>query len=88
MPVPPALLSLSDSQITAVMAAAKVLAPPDRSAFLELLAQELATQRVNGAELGDGAVYRVVRELQRRFWDPPHPGTYGGWVRINAGSKQ
>ena len=22
-------------------------------------------------DLGDGAVYRVIREVQRKFWDPP-----------------
>ena len=77
MSVSPALLSLSDSQITAIMAAAKVLTPVDRTAFLELVGQELSAQRVNGHELGDGAIYRVVRELQRRFWHPPHLGTYG-----------
>jgi hypothetical protein len=63
----PALLSLSDSQLDAIMAASRPLSPPDRVAFLEMIAQELAGHR----DLGDGSVYRVVRDLQRKFFSPP-----------------
>jgi hypothetical protein len=52
MPISPPLLSLSDSQLTAIMAASKVLAPPDRETFLELLAQ-----RLGGREWCDGFLY-------------------------------
>jgi hypothetical protein len=45
MPVSPALLSLSDDQITTVMAAARVLEPADREPFLQLLAAETRRRR-------------------------------------------
>jgi hypothetical protein len=45
----------------------------DRSAFLEDVAMQL-----RGCEpLGDGLVARTVRESQRKFYRPPHLGTYG-----------
>jgi hypothetical protein len=33
---------------------------------------------LQGRELGDGVIHRVVVEKQRRYWDPPltHPGKY------------
>jgi len=58
----PTPLALSDSQITAVMALARPLLPSQRTAFLELLAAKLDGQR----EPGDGALYRICRELQRQ----------------------
>lgn len=67
MPVPRALLNLSDSQITAIMAACQPLPPRLRSAFLEQVAVTLS----GCGELGDGVVHRVVKALQRQFFDPP-----------------
>lgn len=67
MALPRRILSLSDSQLEAVMAAAHPLQPSQRPLFLEALARQL-----NGiGELGDGAVHRAIRDLQRSFWDPP-----------------
>ena len=56
-------LALTDTQMTAVMAAAQPLPPADRSLFLQDVAAAL-----DGKELGDGVVARVCREIQRRYW--------------------
>ena len=61
-------VSLSDQQLSAVMSAAEPLAPADRDAFLRALANVL---RGEEQPLGDGAVFRAVRALQREFWTPP-----------------
>jgi hypothetical protein len=56
-------IKLSDEAMSAVLAAVRPLEPADRGTFLKLLAQELSTQELNGHELGDGGVFRTVREL-------------------------
>jgi hypothetical protein len=65
MPTP---LALSDTQLAAVMDLVRPLLPHQRTAFLEMLAAEL-----NGRceEIGDGRLYQLCRELQRRHFDPP-----------------
>jgi hypothetical protein len=65
MPAPP--LALSDAQVSAIMAVSRPLSPDQRSRFLEMLAAKLTGQR----ELGDGAIYRLCRELQREYFSPP-----------------
>jgi hypothetical protein len=62
----PRPIALTDSQLAAVTAAAQPLAPADRSAFLEAVAAAL-----RGREVGDGAVYLAISEVQRKFRDPP-----------------
>jgi hypothetical protein len=64
----PAVISLSDDELRAIMAAASPLRPRDRDAFLLDVAAELAKR----AELGPGIVARLARELQRRHFDPPN----------------
>jgi hypothetical protein len=49
------------------MDCAAPLAPKDRDKFLRDIAQQLSTR----AELGPGAVHRLVRETKRRYFDPP-----------------
>jgi hypothetical protein len=61
------MLKLSDQQMDAVLRAAQPLARVDRADFLEAVAARLA-----GTEPGDGEVFRVVREEQRRFFSPPN----------------
>jgi hypothetical protein len=63
----PSPLRLSDSELDAVFAAARPLAPHLRDEFLQAVADALAGLR----ELGPGATYRVIRDQQRRFFDPP-----------------
>jgi hypothetical protein len=60
-------LALSDSQITAIMAACRPLSTDDRDAFLQHVAAALARER----EIGDGVVARVVREAFKQRWRPP-----------------
>src|SRR6476619_5420280 len=59
-------LRLTDDQLAAVLRAAEPLAIGDRGAFLQDVAAAL-----QGQELGDGAVYRTVAQVQRQYYDPP-----------------
>jgi hypothetical protein len=59
-------LALSDAQLAVIVAAAKPLHVCDRTPFLEAVAA-----RLNGVEIGDGVVARVVRETQRAFFRAP-----------------
>jgi hypothetical protein len=59
-------IRLTDAQLTAVFDAARPLAVRDRDAFLLDLAAAL-----QGQELGDGTVFRLIREVQGRHFDPP-----------------
>lgn len=58
---------LSDSQVEILFSAARPLPPSDHAAFLEDVTNALASC----PELGDGVIYRTVRELQRKYWSPP-----------------
>jgi hypothetical protein len=64
--MPDSPLRLTDIQLAAVLRAAEPLAVGNRGAFL----QDVATA-LQGQELGDGTVYRVVAQVQRRYYDPP-----------------
>jgi hypothetical protein len=59
-------LHLSDSQLEQILRAAAPLAPADRSTFLADVAAAL-----RGQTLGDGAVFRIIREIQGRYFHPP-----------------
>jgi hypothetical protein len=61
-------LKLTDDQLSAVMRAAAPLAQNVRKDFLQALAARLCGLR----ELGDGVVYRTIKEVQAEFWEPPH----------------
>jgi hypothetical protein len=63
----PRPLSLSDSELSIVMAACAPLSPVDRDDFLRQVACALVALPV----IGDGAVARVCRALQGRYWQPP-----------------
>jgi hypothetical protein len=70
-------IRLSDSELDAVMAAARPLAVERRDAFLQAVAGALQGCR----ELGPGVVFQTCRELQRQFFDAPdlsHPGRRAG----------
>jgi hypothetical protein len=49
------------------MHAAQPLRPEDRDGFLVALAERLK----GCGEIGDGAVYRAIAEVQRQHFDPP-----------------
>jgi len=54
------------------MQLARPLQPAERTAFLVAL-------RLNGKDdLGDGAIYRLCRELQRQLFDAPDLSTGSG----------
>jgi hypothetical protein len=60
-------IKLSDSQLDAVITAARPLAVASRDAFLLDLAAALA----GITDPGDGDVARAIRAVQRRHFDPP-----------------
>jgi hypothetical protein len=75
LPMPP--IHLSDSELDAVMAAARPLAVERRDAFLQAVAGALR----GCGEIGPGVVHRVCAETQRAFFDPPdlsRPGRRAG----------
>jgi len=61
-------LYLDDSELDAVLAAAKPLAERDRSPFLAAVATAI---REAGEGIGPGSLHRLIRETQRKFWDAP-----------------
>jgi hypothetical protein len=60
-------IALTDAQLDAVFRACAPLQPDARTAFLLDLAAALQGQ----GNLGDGTVFRLIREVQRRHFDPP-----------------
>jgi hypothetical protein len=73
------MIHLSDAELDAVMAAAKPLAPADRSRFLEAVSARLSAYPSD--EIGNGSVSRAVRdvlqELQELHWHPAAVGRVG-----------
>jgi hypothetical protein len=59
-------IRLSDSELDAVMAAARPIPIERRDAFLQQVAAEL-----RGREIGPGLVHRICAEVQREHFDPP-----------------
>jgi hypothetical protein len=59
-------LRLTDEQLSAIMRAAQSLPVHTRDSFLQAVAECL-----QGKELGDGEVGRAIREVQKRYFDPP-----------------
>jgi hypothetical protein len=63
----PAPIALTDAQLSAVFDAARPLPRASRDAFL----LDLATALQGQENLGDGTIFRLIREVQRRHFDPP-----------------
>jgi hypothetical protein len=77
----PSPLCFSDAQLDQIFRACVPLNPSERTAFLEDLASALGQAP---HPLGDGAIYRTIREVQRRHFNPPDidgPGTLSKWQR-------
>jgi hypothetical protein len=79
MPTP---LRLSDTQLDQVLRAARPLHTRDRGAFLRAVADGLR----DCPEPGDGQVFRVVAEAQRRFYDAPTSTDNDGHKRMPRGT--
>jgi hypothetical protein len=60
--------------MSAIIAAGSVLPDDRQSAFLAECAQQLAAL----PEIGDGVTYRVVAQIQQRYFDPPADGRVAG----------
>jgi len=60
-------ISLTDSELTAIMNAAKPLQPIDRDRFLRAIAEAITAL----PEVGPGSVHRAIVELQKRFFVAP-----------------
>jgi hypothetical protein len=69
------VISLTDHEMDCVLSAARPLQPQARSEFLQALAAELERQQ----QRGPGTIYRVCRELQRRYFDPPDLRSVGNY---------
>jgi hypothetical protein len=65
-------LRLSDEQLAAVLRVATPLAAADRDAFLQAIADALRGH----AEVGDGTLFRVLREMHR-FREQPSRAPVG-----------
>ena len=69
-------IRLTDEQLAVIMTAAEPLPVADRDPFLRDVAE-----RLQGHEIGDGIIHRVIAEVQHRYWHPPD-------LSRNAGSSK
>jgi hypothetical protein len=60
-------ISLTDSELTAIMDACRPLAPHARDQFLRRVAEAIVAL----PERGDGAVARAIRSVWRDYFDAP-----------------
>jgi hypothetical protein len=74
-------VALSDASLAAIFDAARPLPVHIRDSFLK----DVAVLLSDCGEIGDGAVYRAVMQVQKRYFDPPDLGQAGG--RMPRGSK-
>ena len=65
-------MNLTESQVLAVIHATRPLQPQERVAFTNALETLLAGRH----EIGDGELYRNLRELQKKYFHPPPVGTW------------
>jgi hypothetical protein len=79
MPKP---VSLSDEQLAAVMRTCAPLQPSERSELLTRLADRLRAV----PEVGDGQLFRLLRDLVHQTWRPPEVPRETGRDRRHVGS--
>jgi hypothetical protein len=65
---PPMSILLTDAQTNAITNLARPLQPEERIAFMAALFEELLGRR---AEIGDGELGRLLRDLHHRHFRPP-----------------
>jgi hypothetical protein len=63
-------LQLNDDEMSVLMTLAGPIDQRLRPQFLQEVAAEFEVKRQAG-EIGEGAVHRVGRVVQRRYFDPP-----------------
>jgi hypothetical protein len=73
-------LQLNDDEMSVLRRLAEPIDHQRRPQFLEEVAAELEAKRQVG-EIGEGAVHRVARDLQRKYFDPPHLPNAGKMAR-------
>jgi hypothetical protein len=61
-------IALSDTQVDHILLVSRPLAPTERAAFMARLFEDLLNRR---EEVGDGELGRMLRDLQRRYFQPP-----------------
>jgi hypothetical protein len=71
-------LHLSDEEMTLLLELSRPIDQRHREQFLVEVAQEI---EASGHVSGPGAVHRVGRVVQRRFWDPPALANTGKMAR-------
>jgi hypothetical protein len=64
-------MQLTDKEMAVVLTLAEPIDQRRRYEFLQEVAQELEAHRQAG-EIGEGAVHRLARTIQRKFWEPPN----------------
>lgn len=64
----PRPIAITDEQLSQIMRSLEPLQPHERSALLAKLAEHL---RARPGEIGDGQLFRLLRELVRGVWRPP-----------------
>jgi hypothetical protein len=70
-------IPLSETQWDLVYGTTRLLPEEARAEFVRELAAIL-----DGGPVGDGQLWRTIRELQRRFWKPPPPER--SWVNAHT----
>ena len=74
-------IALSDSQVDHIQAVCRPLQPHERMPFMAALLEELIARR---DELGDGSLGRMLRDLQRRHFQPPPSEVQAGLFNRRA----
>ena len=72
-------ISVSDSQLTAIVRAAAPLRRQDVEDYMRMVADQLRARPM----IGDGDVYRAVEVAQRKYFDPPSFGGLSGATKYD-----
>jgi hypothetical protein len=77
-------LPLSEAQQIAVLNAARPLGPGQTDAFVA----DLVSLYAGKPSIGDGEVYRSLRQLQREYFRPPDTGESHGATEFQLPDKE
>lgn len=66
-------ISLSAAELTLLTELAGPIDQRLRPEFMQTVATELETRRAAGG-IGEGTIYGIARQAQRKFWQPPQFG--------------